>query len=175
MFSRVYTYVSVCTYVSVYDGDAWWIRHDDVQHVYVRIACRSRACARVGGARVRIRTARLISRANLRACIQWVSAVNASNHPPAMATRGYYYRRAGRYSFHLQLWRVRVQRPWEFAGSSARDSLLESGASTRTVATLHFQIIDDRANAAVNTATRNPRRTTRISEKQMDTHQVETI
>lgn len=96
---------------------------------------RVRAC--VGGARIRIRTARLISRANLRACIQWVSAVNASNHPPAMATRGYYYRRAGRYSFHLQLWRVRVQRPWEFAGSSARDSPLESGASTRTVATLH--------------------------------------
>lgn len=90
----------MCRYVSV----RWrWIRHDDVQHVYVRIACRSRACARVGGARVRIRTVRLISRANLRACIQWVSAVNASNHPPAMATRGYYYRRAGRYSFHLQL------------------------------------------------------------------------
>lgn len=58
--------------------------------------------ARVGGARVRVQP-RLISRANLRACIQWVSAVNASNHPPAMATRGYHYRRAGRYSFHLQL------------------------------------------------------------------------
>lgn len=64
---------------------------------------RSLARARVGGSRVRVRAARLISRANLRACIQWVSAVNASNHPPAMATRGYHYRRAGRYSFHLQL------------------------------------------------------------------------
>lgn len=103
MFSRVYIYVCTYTYMYRYDGGGWWILHDDVQHVYVRIACRSRACARVGGARVRIRTARLISRANLRACIQWVSAVNASNHPPAMATRGYYYRRAGRYSFHLQL------------------------------------------------------------------------
>jgi len=83
---------------------------------------RSLARARVGGLRVHVYTARLISRTNLRACIQWVSAVNASNHPPAMAIRGYHYRRAGRYSFHLQLWRVRVQRPWEFAGSTARDS-----------------------------------------------------
>lgn len=29
-----------------------------------------------------VHTPRLISRANLRACIHWVSAVNASNHPP---------------------------------------------------------------------------------------------
>lgn len=71
--------------------------------VRLRAHCVSLARARVGGSRVRVRTARLISRANLRACIQWVSAVNASNHPPAMATRGYHYRRAGRYSFHLQL------------------------------------------------------------------------
>nr|KAF7409075.1 hypothetical protein H0235_013927 [Vespula pensylvanica] len=31
------------------------------------------------------RALRLISRANLGACIQWVSAVNAGKHPPAMA------------------------------------------------------------------------------------------
>ncbi|KAL2731252.1 hypothetical protein V1478_004797 [Vespula squamosa] len=32
-----------------------------------------------------LRALRLISRANLGACIQWVSAVNAGKHPPAMA------------------------------------------------------------------------------------------
>lgn len=149
MFSRVHTFM--CAYVHVCIG-TMAVNPPRRRAARLGAHCvspaRTRACKR-WCTYVCIRTARLISRANLRACIQWVSAVNASNHPPAMATRGYYYRRAGRYSFHLQLWRVRVQRPWEFAGSSRLGTLLESGASTRTVATLHFQIIDDRANVMV--------------------------
>ena len=98
------------------------------------------SCVRLWCVGARVHMARLISRVNLRACIQWVSAVNASNHPPAMATRGYHYRRLGRYSFHLQLWRVRVQRPWEFAGSRSRQSASQSGTWTYAPpSALHFR------------------------------------
>jgi len=127
---------------------------------------RSLARVRVGGSCVRVRAARLISRANLRACIQWVSAVNASNHPPAMATRGYHYRRAGRYSFHLQLWRVRVQRPWEFAGSTARDSarVWSIYVANRCNVTLpDYRRWRLRECRGINTAARNRRRAGKFS------------
>lgn len=41
-------YICVCVYVCADVSVRWrWIRHGDVQHVYMRIACRPRAYARV--------------------------------------------------------------------------------------------------------------------------------
>ncbi|KAL2747454.1 hypothetical protein V1477_004146 [Vespula maculifrons] len=91
-----------------------------------------------------LRALRLISRANLGACIQWVSAVNAGKHPPAMAVLVVWLplREPARQVFIpfavMTSTSSKAVRVCQGSPRFARDSISESGASLLSLPFLSY-------------------------------------